>query len=104
LQPSARSNRQGNGSAIVKTWQEHIQELAQAICNCRELCGNESAVIREYLSENGFAKGSVNAIMIADKARIEASRNWDLYRRDAGVTTPIDDNERAAITRMMDKS
>jgi hypothetical protein len=87
----------------MKTWQEHIEALATAIVACRDLCGNEAECIREYMADNGFSKGSVNAIMIADKARIEASRNWDMYRRAAGVTAPIDDAERAAITRIMDK-
>ena len=69
----------------MKTWQEHIDDCAAAIIQCRDLCGNERECVRDYMADNGFQKGSVNAVIIADKARIEANRLWDQARRDAGV-------------------
>lgn len=59
----------------MKTWQEHIEDLAAALIQCRDLCGNERECVRDYLADNGFSKGSVNAIVIADKARIEVARS-----------------------------
>ena len=69
----------------MKMRTEHVADLTSAILSCRELCGDERETIREYLSENGFEPGSISAPIIADEARIEANRQWDQWRRDAGV-------------------
>jgi hypothetical protein len=88
----------------MKNWEEHISELRDAILACREFCGDERNCIKSYLADNGIPKGSAAAIMIADKARIEANRTWGMFQREAGVTEPIDDAERKQITRILNKS
>jgi hypothetical protein len=88
----------------MKTFDEHIQDLAQTILTTRDLCGDERTAIRDYLADHGFTPGSPNAVIIADKARIEANRQWQWAQREAGVTSPISPEERATITRTLDRA
>lgn len=45
----------------MKLFDEHVQDLADAILTAREFCGDEQEAIREYLAEHGFPKLSIVA-------------------------------------------
>ena len=60
----------------MKTWDEHVRDLADTILTTRDLCGNESVAIRDYLADYGFARHSVNADLITQKARELAEEIW----------------------------
>jgi hypothetical protein len=86
----------------VKTMQEHVLDLARIIVATRDLCGDEPRAIRDYLADNGFARGYPGAAIVAEQARSEADRVWRQSQRNAGVTRPIGPAERAAITRTLE--
>jgi hypothetical protein len=85
----------------MKTWNERVDELADIIVATRDMCGDEPRAIREYFADEGFTRDSVNAPIIADKARIEANRRWHESQRDAGVTAPISPSERRRVNRAL---
>jgi hypothetical protein len=86
----------------MKTFDEHIQDLAQTILTTRDLCGDERQAVLDYLADHGFARGYPSAAIVAEQARAQADRIWRQSQREAGVTDPISPEERAAITRTLE--
>jgi len=76
-----------------------LQDAACAIVNSRELCGNEREALRDWEDDN-------RRLSATERGEVwsEAETIWSGYQREAGVAAPISREERASITRMMERA
>ena len=75
-----------------------IHEAANAIINARDLCGDERGAAVEALRDAGVEPTARRI----GQAFFEASGEWIVWQRGAGVTQPIGRNEWAAIHRALE--
>lgn len=74
--------------------------MAHAILVSRDFCGNE----REAAIECAHDLGRKATAAELREAFAIAEQWWRASQRAAGVTAPIEPEERAAITRMMERA
>jgi len=73
------------------------QYLVDAVINTRDFCGNESEALADAAADLKIrlSKKGKQVIMHA------VEQEWVKFQKSAGVTSPIDSYERAAITKIM---
>lgn len=76
-----------------------LYDAASAIVACRDLCGNEREALRDWEGDNRkLTRLERNGVYLL------ADRMWRESQIKAGVTAPVSKEERAAITRMMERA
>ncbi len=60
----------------MKTFDEHVEDLANAIVSARDFAGNESAAISEYMTEHGFPRISPERGRVTMAAMERADKIW----------------------------
>jgi hypothetical protein len=81
-----------------------VSDVAGAIVGSREFCGDEREAARECLAGYRIPMGSPRGRDILAAARRLAESTWADYQREAGVVAPISAEERATITRIMERA
>lgn len=65
----------------MKLTAKQIEDAAKAICNSRELCGNEREAFNDWAADNGIAP----ELSIYKEANFRAAQIWRKYQISAGV-------------------
>ncbi len=66
----------------MRTFDEHVAELAATILNTRNLCGNEAEAVRDYFADYGFPVRGISPERdrIQSAALVRAQAEWDACR------------------------
>ena len=70
----------------MRTFEEHVDELSEAILSAREFCGSEQEAVSEYLAEHGFPPRRVvspERDRVVEHASMRAAEEWQRRRIEA---------------------